>query len=164
MTLFSILILFSSCTNICAQKYDATLASYLEEEQYGGVILLFDYNNDEYYASNRLVMNEGVLPASTFKIFNTLLFLELGIVKDTSFTLPWDGTEYEHKGRKIDICIDDANHSIETILRTAHAVVDHLADDFVYFIEDNDEAQGPIEENFPAWRTVSYGMLTVALP
>ncbi len=98
-----------STTPSFSQKYDATLASYLEEADYDGVILLYDYNEDQMYTSNRLKMNDRVLPASTFKIFNTLLFLELGIVKDTSQSLAWDGTEYKHKGRKINAWCKDSN-------------------------------------------------------
>jgi beta-lactamase class D len=33
------------------------------------------------------------MPASTFKIPNTLIGLETGVIPDASFTLPWDGTE-----------------------------------------------------------------------
>lgn len=36
-----------------------------------------------------------VEPASTFKIPNTLIGLETGVIPDASFSLPWDGTHHE---------------------------------------------------------------------
>jgi hypothetical protein len=41
------------------------------------------------------------------------------------------------KGDKIDIVIDDGVHLDETIIKSYQATKNHLADDFVYIIEDN---------------------------
>ena len=38
---------------------------------------------------------------------------------------------------KIDIRIDDGNHSNEANLTTLKCVLPHLNDEFVYFVEDN---------------------------
>ena len=40
-------------------------------------------------------------------------------------------------GDKIDICMDDGNHSDKAIAKTFSSVLPHLNDRFVYFIEDN---------------------------
>jgi len=48
-------------------------------------------------AADRVIGGERVdarfMPASTFKIPNTLIGLETGVIPDASFTLPWDGQE-----------------------------------------------------------------------
>jgi beta-lactamase class D len=39
--------------------------------------------------------HRGFVPASTFKIPNTLIGLETGVIPDETFTLPWDGVRRE---------------------------------------------------------------------
>lgn len=38
-------------------------------------------------------IDERFIPASTFKVPNTMIGLETGVIPDASFTLPWDGQE-----------------------------------------------------------------------
>ena len=92
-----------------AQKKVSALKDLMQKEDYEGVIVLYDYNKDGLYTSHFNKTDEKVLPASTFKIFNTLLFLELGIVEDTTHTLPWNGKEYKHKGKKVPSWYKDTN-------------------------------------------------------
>lgn len=40
--------------------------------------------------------NERFIPASTFKILNTLIILEEGLIQDQSETIQWDGQEREY--------------------------------------------------------------------
>ena len=94
---------------INAQEKDLALGFLMQEKNYEGVILLYDYKEDELTTSHFNKANDRVLPASTFKIFNTLLFLDLGIVEDTLFTLQWDGTNHKHKGRTIASWNKDTN-------------------------------------------------------
>ncbi len=51
-------------------------------------------------------------------------------------------------GRKIDIMIDDAYHTIETITNTLVAARPHLAKQFVYFIEDNDSLSSELLQSY----------------
>jgi len=53
------------------------------------------------------------------------------------------------KGDKIDVCIDDGYHSIESILSTMKSVMPYLADDAVYFIEDNRDVHKEIKTIYP---------------
>jgi len=92
-----------------SQKKELALKYFMQEGGYEGVILLYDYNEDQLFTSHFNKTNERVLPASTFKIFNTLLFLKLGLAKDTSYTLPWNGKEYKHKGKKMPSWHKDTN-------------------------------------------------------
>ena len=46
----------------------------------------------QYNVNNK----ESFIPASTFKIPNTLIILEEGLIKDLSEVIPWDGVEREY--------------------------------------------------------------------
>lgn len=56
-----------------------------------GTFLLQDLKGDTIYVHNEARAKIGYLPASTFKVPNTLIALELGLV-DTAEVFPWDGT------------------------------------------------------------------------
>lgn len=64
-------------------------------------------------------------------------------------------------GDRIELCIDDGFHSEESILRTMESVLPHLAERFVYFIEDNDRIHHEIERRYPQLEVDSEGELTV---
>ena len=57
-----------------------------------GGIALFDTSSGELSCSDLERCQESYLPASTFKIANTIIALETGIVEDAETVLPWDGT------------------------------------------------------------------------
>jgi hypothetical protein len=62
---------------------------------------------------------------------------------------------------KLDICIDDGFHSVESILTTMKSVYPYLADSFVYFIEDNDAVHREIRESYPDLTVEISGEMTV---
>lgn len=64
-------------------------------------------------------------------------------------------------GQKIDICIDDGFHSNETILNTFEDMVPFLANNFVYFIEDNRQVHLTLRQAWPDMNIVSAGLLTI---
>ena len=65
------------------------------------------------------------------------------------------------KGDRIDICIDDAAHTPEAILKTMASVLPHLNDAFVYFIEDNETVYSDIRVLYPGYAIAKYGALTI---
>lgn len=58
-----------------------------------GSFILFDKNANTLYEYNSSQLDSGFLPASTFKILNSLIALETGIAPDENFTLKWDSVE-----------------------------------------------------------------------
>lgn len=66
-------------------------------------------------------------------------------------------------GDKIDICIDDGFHSVESILTTMKSVYPHLADRFVYFIEDSEVVHREIRTRYPELTVEHSGEMTVVL-
>lgn len=65
------------------------------------------------------------------------------------------------KGDRIDICIDDAAHTHEAILRTMASVMPHLSGSFVYFIEDNETIHNDIRAQYPGHAIERCGKLTI---
>ena len=107
--LFLFLFLGTFSASLFSQKDNLAHQFFIQEENLEGVILLYDFNNDRLFTSNTKKSTDRFLPASTFKIFNTLLFLELGIASDTSYTLQWDGSEHKHKGKTVNAWNKDTN-------------------------------------------------------
>ncbi|WP_046246815.1 class D beta-lactamase [Hymenobacter terrenus] len=65
--------------------------AYFRARQLRGSFLLFDPQANRYTAYNAARCREGFLPASTFKIPNTIIGFETGVIRDTSQVFKWDG-------------------------------------------------------------------------
>ncbi len=83
-------------------------------KDYQGSFILYDDSSDSYYIYNEEQVNERLSPCSTFKIVNSLIGLETGVIKGKNYTYSWDGTNYP---------IDSWNrdHTLETAI--ANSVV-----------------------------------------
>jgi beta-lactamase class D len=71
----------------------ADLAAPLRELGLDGTVVLFDPKSDRCEASDPERARRGFLPASTFKIMNALVALEVGSVADEHATIRWDGVD-----------------------------------------------------------------------
>ena len=58
---------------------------------YDGTFILFDKNLGEYTIYNKLKSEKRVSPCSTFKIVNSLIGLETGVIQDENSIYQWDG-------------------------------------------------------------------------
>jgi len=67
-------------------------------------------------------------------------------------------------GDRVDLFIDDGAHSHEAILTTFESAVPWLADEFLYFIEDNRTVSGELRARYPGLHVESCGDLTVVRP
>jgi len=66
------------------------LQTILDSSKVNGVILIFDFQQKKYYSNNFLKAKESVLPASTFKIPNSIIGLEIGILRDEQTVFKWN--------------------------------------------------------------------------
>ena len=68
-------------------------------DKYGvdGCFVLFSQTDNEYIRYNSSLCDSGYIPASTFKIPNSLIALEEGIISDTIEIIKWDGHEWPNK-------------------------------------------------------------------
>jgi len=65
------------------------------------------------------------------------------------------------KNNKVDICIDDGDHSNEAIMNSLSDIKPFLSDDFVYFVEDNKKVHAIIKKTFPDFKVESCEELTI---
>ncbi len=66
---------------------------YFQQAGVKGTFLLYDLNKNQYFVYNAKRANTRYVPASTFKIFNSLVALETGVVKDENEVIKWDGVK-----------------------------------------------------------------------
>ena len=73
-----------------------------------GSILIYDLNSDQIYQHNRDRNATAFLPASTFKILNSLISLETGVIPDEIAILTWDGVQRSIPGWNRDLNMREA--------------------------------------------------------
>jgi len=87
-----------------------TFQTFLDSASMKGSILIYDANLEQYYSNDHEYAKLGSLPASTYKIPNSIIALETGVVEDDSTLFEWDG---EPRGMEIweqDLVFRDAFH------------------------------------------------------
>ncbi|MGH9936293.1 MAG: class D beta-lactamase [Blastocatellia bacterium] len=80
------------CGLVCAEIEAQDLGKYFQNTE--GAFVLYDLKNDRYLRYNERRCRERFSPFSTFKIPNSLIGLETGVVKDAEFVIPWDSQKY----------------------------------------------------------------------
>lgn len=88
---FGLIMVLTACSpnNVTEDK---SLQKYFDAEGVSGVFGMFDNAQGDFILSNRRHFRDSAyLPASTFKIVNSLIGIETGRVKDDSTVIPWDG-------------------------------------------------------------------------
>jgi beta-lactamase class D len=88
LRLLAILSLIPVCAKVEAQD----LSKYFQNTQ--GAFVLYDLKNDRYLRYNERRCRERFNPFSTFKIPNSLIGLETGVIKDAEFVIRWDSKKY----------------------------------------------------------------------
>lgn len=68
---------------------------YFKEFDVEGSFVLYDLHNNTYSFYNKENFKKQFTPASTFKIFNSLLGLETGVIPNENFVIPWDSVKRE---------------------------------------------------------------------
>ncbi len=66
--------------------------TYYDKYQVQGSFVLYDQKQDKYTFYNKAQFKQAFTPASTYKICNSLIGLETGVIKDSDFVIKWDGT------------------------------------------------------------------------
>lgn len=80
----------------------------LDSADVTGAILIFDAEADRYYSNDFAWCEKGQLPASTFKIPNSIIALETGVVENDSLLFKWDGKKRAFKMWEKDLFFRDA--------------------------------------------------------
>ncbi|MEQ8336186.1 MAG: penicillin-binding transpeptidase domain-containing protein [Cyclobacteriaceae bacterium] len=102
------LITLCTLTSIFFRVYgQQDLVKPFEECGINGSITIYDYNAKKWISSNIKDSHYATLPASTFKIINTLIALDAGIITDENEIIKWPGvTDTVKYGYRPDIYHD----------------------------------------------------------
>lgn len=87
-----ILILFAISTIIMKTNAQVNLAQPFEDCNIKGSITIYDLKERKWISSDINDSNQPSLPASTFKIINTLIALETGVVSSEEDIIKWPGS------------------------------------------------------------------------
>jgi len=71
----------------------AALQTLMDSSDLRGAILLYDLEADTYYSNDFGESKKGQLPASTFKITNSIIALETAVVENDSSLFRWNGED-----------------------------------------------------------------------
>jgi len=73
-----------------------------------GSILIYDYNEDIYHSNDFNRAKKGFIPASTFKVPNSIVALETGVVKDQNTIIKWNGQQHWQDAWEKDMTFQEA--------------------------------------------------------
>jgi beta-lactamase class D len=101
-------ILFAACSPNNVKK-DNSLKKYFEENKVEGCFALMDNGTGEFTVYNLpRYRDSSYLPASTFKIINSLIGLQTGKISNDSMVIKWDGIERPVKEWNKDLSMYEA--------------------------------------------------------
>ena len=76
---------------IFRSQFSQNLSQSLQEANSEGCFILYDLKRDRYIRYNSQHCQKRFIPASTFKIFNSLVALETKAIADANTVIPWNG-------------------------------------------------------------------------
>lgn len=82
-----------SCTNDSSKPKDLDLENLYKKYGVNGAFLLKSLKDGQLYVYNSKRCEQGFLPASTFKIVNSIIALEVGVAADENLLIKWDSIE-----------------------------------------------------------------------
>lgn len=91
LLLFPLSVLLFSCTNSRIKEKTEWNKYFDAEGVKNGAFILRDNNHESIFYNNKDRCTERVLPASTFKIFLSLVAIETGVAPDDQLIIKWDG-------------------------------------------------------------------------
>jgi beta-lactamase class D len=78
-------------TPIFQSQFSRNLSKKFQEAKSEGCFVLYDLKRDRYIRYNSNHCQKRFIPASTFKIFNSLVALETKVIADENTVIPWNG-------------------------------------------------------------------------
>jgi len=91
----SLFVLLLAAVNVSCRRESKSIVKddmnvLYDEYKVEGSFVLYDQTKDQYTFYNKAQFKQAFTPASTFKICNSLIGLETGVIKDENFIIPWD--------------------------------------------------------------------------
>jgi beta-lactamase class D len=88
---FFLIILLNATATAFPQSPD--FFRYFDSSKVKGSFILYNNNDSSFFEIDAERCKERFTPASTFKIFNSLVALETGVIKDENTIMKWDSVE-----------------------------------------------------------------------
>ena len=125
ITCIILAVILKSCSNTTSSDQDLkspttkaeptynevdSFKTLINKAQVTGSILIFDVDRNTYFSNNFHWAKSGFLPASTYKIPNSIIALETGIMHSDSTMILWDGEKKRFKVWEQDLTLRDAFH------------------------------------------------------
>jgi len=106
--LLAFICLACSCTQNNV-KENAAFRKYFDENKVSGCFALYNNATDQFTVFNlKRYRDSSYLPASTFKIVNSLIGLQTGVISSDSMIIKWDGVIRSVDGWNKDLSMYDA--------------------------------------------------------
>jgi beta-lactamase class D len=105
-----LILLLASLEPLFARRYQEMpeLAAIFQREGLEGTFALLDGATDTIFVANKARAEKRFIPASTFKIANSLIGLDTGTVRDVDEVLPYGGKPQRIKAWEHDMGLRDA--------------------------------------------------------
>ncbi|NPV03048.1 MAG: class D beta-lactamase [Brevinematales bacterium] len=100
-------LLFTGCDERKTVE-EVDLSEIFASYGYPGCFAALDLKNNTYYVHNMTRTMTGFLPASTFKILNSLIILETGTLPDENTPVQWDGVMRDFPGWNTNLTLREA--------------------------------------------------------
>ncbi len=84
--------------------------SIIDSVRVDGAVLIYDMESDVFYSNDFEWAKRGKLPASTFKIPNSIIALETGVAHSDTTLFKWDGEKRRLKIWEQDLTLQQAFH------------------------------------------------------
>ncbi len=88
-----LVVLLPALINAQATDIGEDFKKFYDNYKVEGSFVLYDLSNDKYIFYNQSQFKQNFTPASTFKICNSLIGLESGVIEDENFIIPWDSVK-----------------------------------------------------------------------
>lgn len=92
------------------EKKSTKFKSLIDSSNVQGSVLIYDPQLDLYYSNDYIWAKKRNLPASTFKIVNSIIAIETEIVENDSTLFKWDGESRGVQGWEQDLIFKEAFH------------------------------------------------------
>jgi len=112
VSLCLIILVMAGCASKPTIEIHEEFGKYYDHCGVTGSFALFDNNHNKYILYNKSQFEQPFIPASTFKILNSLISLETGVIADENFIIPWDSIVHENENWNKD-------HDLKTAFRNS---------------------------------------------
>lgn len=108
LTIYQLLIItFFSCS-VNKAKIDNSLKKYFDAKNVDGCFTMLNNTDGQITVYNMALDTMRTLPASTFKIVNSLIGLQSGRITDDNMVIKWDGIKRSHAEWNKDMSMKEA--------------------------------------------------------